>query len=437
VWAVRLAATLGEVSWIHFFHRFILSLVSTRRDVIEQKSAELGHVPPVTLVVNPTMKCNLRCHGCYSFEFSKHATMEPAMLRRILAEAREMGTRFITLSGGEPFLYDALFDVVSEFHDMTFLTYTNGTLITPDVAKRIAMLGNLYPAVSVEGFEQHTDQRRGEGVHARVVNAMAALRQHGVMFGISATPTRLNSDVISSDAFLDFYIGLGATFVWLFTYIPVGRSPELQLMTTPTQRDELRRATLRWRETRPVLVGDFWNDGATCGGCLSASRYAFIAPDGKVQPCTFVHFYTHNLKEHTLREVFDSPFFQSIRQAQPYGNNLLRSCKIIDHPDVLRRLVAQHAALPSYPGAESILEDPAFRSHLDEYSSAYGFLADAAWSGPDYRAGHHALVPFSGYVDVYQRFPDRMAQTTPTSKETQQDSTVRAREVGAAQEVER
>jgi hypothetical protein len=180
-------------------------------------------------------------------------------------------------------------------------------------------------------------------------------------------------------------------------------------MPTPEQRDLIRKTTSRWRLERPIFIGDFWNDGAACAGCLSASRYAFVAPDGKVQPCTFVHFFTHDLNEHSLVEVFSSPFFQGIRDAQPYDTNLLRPCKIIDHPDVLRRLVRQHRAKPSYPGAESIIEDASFRSRLDAYSRAYGKLAEKAWNGPDYQGGKRALVPFSGYVDMDERFPDRMA----------------------------
>jgi len=45
-------------------------------------------------------------------------------------------------------------------------------------------------------------------------------------------------------------------------------------------------------------MADFWNDGPLCGGCMSASRFAFITSDGWAQPCTFVHFATHNVREH-------------------------------------------------------------------------------------------------------------------------------------------
>lgn len=408
VWILRLASQLGEQPWRRFFENFVERAVVDRSPLLERLTHELGHPPPVTLVVNPTMHCNLRCEGCYAYEFSRTKTMDAALFRKVVREARDLGIRFLVLSGGEPFAHPQLLDLVGEFDDLMFMSYTNGTLINDGVADRLAQLGNLVPAFSVEGFEQQTDARRGPGVYRKVLAAMQRLRRRGVLFGVSATPTRQTVDLLCDDAFVDAYVERGASFVWMFSYIPVGRDPDFDLMPTPAQRDRIRATTHRWRLTRPVFVGDFWNDGATCGGCLSASRYAFVSPEGKVQPCTFVHFYTHDLNEHSLAEVFDSPFFRAIRGAQPYSRNLLRPCKIIDHPDVLRRLVVEHGAKPSYPGAERVVSDPAFCAELDRYARRYGVLADAAWQGPDYKAGKHALVPFSGYVDMDERFPDRM-----------------------------
>jgi MoaA/NifB/PqqE/SkfB family radical SAM enzyme len=409
LWALKLAARLGDVAWQKFFDNFIVRLVIDRTTVLRRLTSELGHPPPITLVVNPTMACNLRCRGCYAFEFSRQEHMHPDLFRKVLREAREIGIRLITVTGGEPFLYDQLLDVVEEFSDLTFLSYTNGTLIDEPTAERLARLGNLFPAFSVEGYEGETTERRGPGVFKAAISAMDWLRQRGVMFGISVTPTRLNTDVLTSDDFIDYYMQKGASFAWLFTYIPVGRTPDLELMATPQQRDQLRQASMRWHRTKPIFVGDFWNDGASCAGCLSASRQAFVTPDGKVQPCTFVHFHTHNIKDHSLKDIFLSPLFNAIREAQPYHRNLLRPCKIIDHPHILRRLVQRHGAQPSYPGADAIVRDPRFRRHLDQYSREYAAIADRAWKGPDYQEGRRALVPFSGLVDLYCRFPDRMA----------------------------
>ncbi|MEW5851138.1 MAG: radical SAM protein [Myxococcota bacterium] len=418
-WALKLGARLGDVPWQRFFENFVVRLVTERPAIVARMRAEMGFPPPVTIIINPTMACNLRCRGCYAYEFSREESMAPALFERVVNEAREMGVRFITITGGEPFIYKPLMTMAERFPDMTFLTYSNGTLLDDKLADRVAAAGNIFPALSVEGYEAETDDRRGAGVHRGVLAAMARLKERGVLFGISVTPTRLNTDVVTADAFLDFYLDRGANFIWLFTYIPVGKSPEPQLMATPEQRDRLRETTLRWRRTRPVFIGDFWNDGATCGGCLSASRYAFICPDGKVQPCTFVHFYTHNIKDHSLKEIFQSPFFRTIRDAQPYHRNLLRPCKIIDHPHVLRQIVDTCGAQPAYEGADDLVRSPEMVAFIDDYARRYGELAERAWQGPQYQDGRRVLVPFSGLVDLYARFPDRMESAERNTPRTE------------------
>jgi len=51
-------------------------------------------------------------------------------------------------------------------------------------------LGNFSPAISVEGFEQETDSRRGKGINKKILEAMDNLRRLGVLFGISVDSRR-------------------------------------------------------------------------------------------------------------------------------------------------------------------------------------------------------------------------------------------------------
>jgi MoaA/NifB/PqqE/SkfB family radical SAM enzyme len=407
-WLRRIATRLGDRPLEKFFQNFIVNSVieGTRRRL--EMIREHGFLGPYTIVINPTMKCNLKCVGCYAFNFDKGAHMDYELARKVLREARDMGTRFITVSGGEPFVYPHFYRMAEEFDDLVFMTYTNGTTIDETRAQRLAELGNVWPAISVEGFEEETDQRRGKGVFAKVLRAMKVLREAGVMFGFSATPTRLNSDLMSEDRFLDFYLEQGALFGWMFQYVPVGLDPDVNLMATPRQRDRIRAATKRWQTTRPVMVGDFWNDGACVGGCMSASKYCYVAADGTVQPCTFVHFTTHNAKDASLIEIFKSPFFTAIRNRQPYDRNLLRPCKIIDNPQALREIVARVGAQPSYEGADALIRRPDVMAHLDHYAAEWGELADSAWKSDLYEDGHSVVIPFLGRIDVYRQWPERM-----------------------------
>jgi MoaA/NifB/PqqE/SkfB family radical SAM enzyme len=415
-WALKVASSSSEEVWQKFADNFLLSMVYERKQVVEALKEELGYHPPITLVLNPTMRCSLRCKGCYAHEFDRRSDMDRKLLDKVLTEASDLGISFITITGGEAFLYPDIEDVFASYPDITFMVYTNGQHINEERAIRLSKLGNVWPAISVEGYEEETDLRRGDGVFQKLTLAMDYLKKHGVLFGISAVPTRENTDLLASDEFIDHYIEKGALLGWMFTYMPVGLNPDVNLMATPAQREKIRQASLRWRQTKPFFMADFWSDGPLCGGCMSANRYAFITNDGWVQPCVFVHFATHNIKEHTLREVFDSQFFSAIRARQPYGTNLLRPCKIIDHPHVLRQLVAGTNAMPTYPGAETIISDPRITKHLDNYSREYASIADKVWED-EYASGHNVQVPFFGKVDLHKIYAERMRNASKQEKE--------------------
>jgi len=346
-----------------------------KRNAFAQKN---GFKPPFFFVISPSMACNLRCYGCYAGEYAKDSGLPYSVLSRLLNEAKDMGIYFITISGGEPFVRKDLLDLFREFDDMYFQVYTNGTLIDDQMAKKLAKLGNVVPCISVEGFERETEERRGKGTYGRVMTAMDSLRQEGVLFGFSATATRSNNEFILSDQFIDFYVQKGCFIGWYFNYMPIGRCPELELMPTPEQRNWRRERLNSIRDAQPILMSDFWNDGPLTGGCIAGGRsYFHINSHGDVEPCVFVHFAADNIKDKSLYEVLNSKLFWAIRKRQPYNNNLLRPCMIIDNPNVLREVIAEGGAHPTHPGAETIINELA--GALDKYAEEYGKLVDSAW----------------------------------------------------------
>lgn len=402
-WILRIFESLNPYTRRRFVETFVKSVILESMLLRTKFYEENKITAPFTIVINPTMRCNLMCTGCYSYRYSKK-DIEYVYLRKALSEARNYGVRFITISGGEPLLYEDLFRMVEDFPDMAFMMYTNGLLIDKEMADRIARAGNIFPAISVEGFRDETDGRRGNGVFDAVVNAMSLLSERGVFFGFSVTPTSENSDLIADDKFIDYFIERGALFGWLFTYIPIGKSPDINLMATPQQREQLRRKTVEWQRTKPLFVGDFFNDGVCTGGCLSASRYCYITVEGDVQPCTFVQFATHNIKTSSLLEIWQSPLFKKIRGKQPYSGNLLRVCKIIDNPEVLEEVISDSGARPTCEGADDILKNKVVRDHLKWYSAGWQKIADVAWASNDYKSGREVYIPFVGRRNIYEWF---------------------------------
>jgi MoaA/NifB/PqqE/SkfB family radical SAM enzyme len=343
---------------------------------------EEGWLPPAFAVISPTMRCNLRCTGCYAFEYTRDGELTTEQLRDVVQQCKDLGMYFLTISGGEPFVREDLLDLFDRNHDVFFQVYTNGTLIDEKVADRLLELGNVAPAISVEGYGPETDARRGRGTYDRVLAAMERLKERELLFGISTTVTRHNSEMVMSGDFLDYYIDRGARFAWLFQYIPIGREPNVDLMSTPEQRVELRRWLTEERKEKAIFIGDFWNDGAYTGGCMAGGRlYFHITSNGNVEPCVFCHFTVGNILEKSLKDILSNDFFRALRYEQPYreNRNLYTPCAIIDNPELLRRLVREHGIKPSHTGAESLVEDPRIVQHLDRYAARMHELSDEDW----------------------------------------------------------
>lgn len=341
-----------------------------------------GFSPPNAVVISPTMQCNIRCEGCYAGAYPRGEELPFDELDRIVAEAKAMGTNFVFIAGGEPFTrWDDLRRLLERHPDVAFQIYSNGQLIDDAVARDLGRLGNAGIGLSIEGTRESTDDRRGRGVHRRILETMARLRAEGVLFGFSITVTAKNFSDALADSFVEDMIARGCLYGWFFTYIPIGSCPDPRLMLTPEQRGAIRDRVVDLRRRYPLFLIDFWNDGMVTSGCIAGGRkYLHINHRGDVEPCVFAHFAVDNVKGKSLTQVLQSPFFRDIRDRVPHSDNLLRPCMIIDHPHVLRDLVERHRAWPTHPGAETLLTDLA--PDLDRYAREYACVADAKWCVP-------------------------------------------------------
>jgi len=370
--------TLSKAVKEKFVQNFIVkpfTIYGPRRRAFYEEN---GYHVPSLIVISPTMKCNLNCYGCYAYQYEKSQDLDFDTVDRIITEAKEMGIFFFVISGGEPNIWPPLLDILEKHDDVIFQIYTNGTLIDDKRADEYARLGNVLPCISVEGFEKETDERRGKGTFRKISDAMDRLREKGVIFGFSATATRQNNEFIVSDEFVDYYIEKGIYIGWYFNYIPIGKDPDLSLMPTPEQRNYRRKRVIELRDTKKVVLADFWCDGVLTNGCLAGGyEYLHIISNGDVEPCVFCHFAADNIKEKSLKEVLESPFFMAFKRRRPYNENLLRPCTIIDNPHILREAVKEGGAHPTHEGSESIITTLA--PFIDEYARKYGEIADKAW----------------------------------------------------------
>jgi len=363
-------------------------LVGTnRRKAFAEKS---GLYPPDAMLMSPTMRCNLQCAGCYAASYSTEDELSFELIDRLVGECKEMGIHLVIMTGGEPFLREDLFDLFEKHGDTIFQVYTNGTLIDEKMVKRFVALGNVVPAISLEGLREETDSRRGKGQFDRIAKVMGWLRNAGIFFAVSTTQTSQNTDVLTSDEFVDFLVEKGCILLWNFHYVPIGRNPDLSLMATPEQRNRMRERLIHFRATRPLLFVDFWNDGCLTQGCIAAGRkYFHVNARGDVEPCVFCHFASDNVREKSLAEALNSDLFKEIRSQQPYSENYFRPCMLMDHPEKGREFALRHAKYFTHEGAEDLFTNMA--QSIDVYAKAYEEIAEAAWREKTERQGSQSL----------------------------------------------
>ena len=382
---------------------FIYRTILASSEAIPAFVKEHGRWPPLFITISPGGRCNLACKGCYAASTPKEeANLDWDVLCWIMRQKNELwGSYFTVISGGEPLLYESkgktILDLAREFPDDYFLMYTNGTLIDEEMAEQLAEVGNITPAISVEGFEKETDERRGKGVFRKILRAFENLRKVGVPFGCSITATRNNYKLILSDEFLDFYEKQGALYFWIFQYMPIGRAPSIDLMVTPEQRVWMYERTMYLMRNRGYMLADFWNSGSVSDGCISAARgsgYFYIDWRGNITPCVFNPYavasvYDLYRRNASLNEVvFNCPFFRAIQEWQKeygYGNrefksgNYIMPCPIRDHYPVMRRLIDEHKPKPIDRSAAEALEDSEYYRRLAEFHKRLKELSEPIW----------------------------------------------------------
>ncbi len=335
---------------------------------------------PWAILLDPTSACNLHCTGCWAAEYGNRLNLSFEEMDDIIQQGKALGTYIYLFSGGEPLVRKKDIIRLCEKHsDCVFSAFTNATLIDDAFAEDMLRVQNFLPAISVEGFEEATDSRRGDGTYQKIIKAMEILKKHRLPFGLSCCYTSQNADAIGSDDFFDAMIDMGALFVWIFTYMPVGKAAVPSLMATAEQREMMYHKIREFRQTKAIFSVDFWNDGEYVNGCIAGGRkYLHINAKGDIEPCAFIHYSDSNIREKTLLEAYQSPLFMGYHDNQPWNDNMLRPCPVLDNPGCLTRIVeASHAKSTDYQDVESAKE---YSDKCVEKAAKWKPVADRLWA---------------------------------------------------------
>jgi MoaA/NifB/PqqE/SkfB family radical SAM enzyme len=299
------------------------------------------NVPPI-MIFSITNRCNLHCQGCYhqALRDTSKAEMNEKQLESIMREARDLGVSFMVLAGGEPLMRKDILDMTGDLQDVIFFMFTNGLLISDDMAVRFKGQKNLIPLISLEGYDQDTDKRRGEGVFEHLRKVIDRLKKQGVFFGISLTVTHSNFDTVTNPKFIQNIINLGGKLLLFAEYTPAKEGTESWVITEE-QRLKLADLIQNWRNKNSALFVNVPGDEKDFGGCLSAGRgFVHVSAEGDLEPCPFAPYSDANLREKSLKEGLQSPFLQAIRECNDHLQESNGSCALWTRRKWVRSLLS-------------------------------------------------------------------------------------------------
>ena len=328
---------LWKLAW-NFGYKGMRSVEAYKR-----RLARGEHFPPF-LFLSIINSCQLRCQGCWVDVEAPRKMMDLDTLNGIVSDAKRHGNSYFGILGGEPFLHPNLVDLLASHPDCYFQIFTNGQLITDDVARELRRLGNASPLVSIEGTAAVSDERRGRShVLDRTLAGLESCRRHRLVTGVATSVCQSNLDLVN-EAWLRRLIGMGVHYVWFHTYRVVGPHPAPELALRPEQVVAVRRFVVEMRSRLPLIIVDaYWDDEgrALCPMATGVSHH--ISPYGDVEPCPIIQFATESVGDGRdfYQRMTGSAFLRDFRET---AARTTRGCIVLERPDLVRELVVRHSA---------------------------------------------------------------------------------------------
>ena len=300
---------------------------------------------PAFLMISVTETCNLACSGCWVTAGGRRS-LSTDQLDGIIRSAKQQGSYFFGILGGEPLMYKGLLDVLERHGDCYFQLFTNGILLTDDVAQRLRRMGNVTPLISVEGLEEESDRRRGRSnVFQRTMQGIHACRRAGLIFGIAASICRGNYDELLTHEHALRAAELGAAYLWYYIYRPVGAYPRPEMALTSEQIKGFRRFLVEERRRAPIVIIDtYWDDKgrAMCPGATGMSHH--ISPSGALEFCPPLQLAREFVNErgtNTAELFLNSHFLHELRHMTAQTS---RGCILLEDPHRLAAFLRKHSA---------------------------------------------------------------------------------------------
>ncbi len=290
---------------------------------------------PLLMQWHITDRCNGRCAHCYQ-NAEPMVELPWESLLCILEQFKAVRTvtgeppcrRHITLTGGEPFLRQDIFDLLAVFHAQkqvfSYALLTNGSLLDSRSIQRLRKLEPRFVQLSLDGGEETHDRIRGPGNFRRTIEAAEKLVRAGIPVFFSFTVHQENREAFP--AVVHHGRRIKATRIWADRLIPMGAGVRYEnrlLSPTQTRRffedmQSLRGGAFRrfWSSTDIAMhrALQFLVGGGRPYRCSAGRTLITVMPNGDLYPCRRMPIKIGNLLETDLRVLFDqAPLLRKLR----------------------------------------------------------------------------------------------------------------------------
>jgi len=287
---------------------------------------------PVDVSVEITHRCNYRCRHCYIPDLTAPDLMPTERILLLLEELAEMGTLFLTLTGGEPLVRRDWETIARRARQLGFMLtlLTNGALIDDQAADTLVELA-AGAEVSLHSMDPDTFDRItcSQGSFARTIRGIELLADRSVPVELKVPVTVLNRDHVP--AVMEYAEGLG---------VPCRAFPKI------VARKDGNLQPLQLRIPEPELV-DFYagphsgchidstdapdrgHDGPLCA---AAHRYANITAAGDIMACNILPGSAGNLRASGFREIWKgSAWLDRIREIRRSDLPVCSACNKLSY----------------------------------------------------------------------------------------------------------
>ena len=288
-----------------------------------------------TLYFQLTNNCNLSCKHCWTSSGGNH---KPKSLSRdtviqLITDSLELGLKRIKFTGGEPFLYKDIIELIQfcDKNDLEIYLETNATLLVESLLEKLQRFNKLTLLISLDGITEEThDEFRGGKSFKIITNNIKKLKGYRIKFNVNTTAHKKNYKSIAEIA--RFSIDIGAAYHrTIITFHPIGRGKEykdnilnfdeiIELVSDLYNKDLWKKNEYgrKMFTTLPPALHPI--DSIQFAPCYGGENLCGILPDGSISICGPVDDYKKlkagSIQTDNFKEIWTkSTLFNTFRDA--------------------------------------------------------------------------------------------------------------------------